>query len=138
MIASLRGHVLLDEADAVYVARALELLGRLLRENRSEPAPRLQSVTAKLAQCAESGSAPGSSGSNNCRRGASQADPDHDAGYALLSTAEAARVMGTSERNIRDLAARGAIPACRSGGRWLLDAAAVEARGAAKAARRAG
>ena len=34
---------------------------------------------------------------------------------------EAARALGCGQRNVRDLVARGALPARKSGGRWLID-----------------
>jgi excisionase family DNA binding protein len=110
--------VLLTPDDADYIARALQLLDRLLRENGSTPTPRLQSVTAKLAKCAETGSAAGSNGRTDCRFGASHADSDQHAGYALISTSDAARLLNCGERNVRDLAARGRLRARRSGGCW--------------------
>lgn len=138
---TLRGHVLLDPGEVEYLARALQTFAKWLRENRSEPTPRLESVTAQLTRCAqsaESGSAATSNGSKELPQGASDADARHPKGYAIatVTVAEAARLLGTGERNVRDLAARGRIPARRSGGVWLVDAAAVEARAAAKAARR--
>ena len=137
---ALRGHVLLDPAEADYLGRALALLQQLLRENRSTPTPRLEHVTAKLAECAQSGSAAASNGRTDCRCRASHDDTGHHLDYALLSTAEAARIIGCGERNIRDLAARGRIPARRTGdrGRWLVDAGAVVELAERRAARRAG
>jgi excisionase family DNA binding protein len=138
VITPLRRHVLLDADDADYIARALQLLERLLRENRSQPTPRLQSTTTQLARSAAAGSAAGINGRNRGGCGASSDDTAHHLDYALLSTAEAARLLACGERNVRDLAARGAIPARRTGdrGRWLVDAAAVVARAERKAARR--
>ena len=135
---TLRGHVLLEPSEADYLARALVLLQQLLVENRSQPTPRLQQVTAQLARCAEHGSAAGSNGSDNCRTRASDTDGGEYRDYATVTAAEAARILECGERNVRDLARRGRIPARRSGGVWLLDAGAVEARAQRQAARRAG
>ena len=38
---------------------------------------------------------------------------------------EAARVLGCGQRNVRDLVARGALPARKRGGRWTFDRLAV-------------
>ncbi|BBY95182.1 hypothetical protein MGALJ_48510 [Mycobacterium gallinarum] len=141
---TLRGHVLLDPGEADYLARALALLQQMLRENRCTPTPRLETVARQLARCAETGSAAAPNGSTDCRCGASHKDTGHHHDYAWLNTAEAAKVLGTGERNVRDLAARGSIPARRAGerGRWLIDAGAVveraEHKAERKAARRAG
>jgi len=46
----------------------------------------------------------------------------------LIDTSTAAAQLGCSERNVRAMAARGSLNAQRVGGRWLVDAAEVEAR----------
>lgn len=130
--------VLLTADDAAYVAEALLMLGRLLAEQRSQPSARLQSVTAKLAKAAETGSAATSIGSESLPLRASDAEGVHHPGYALMSTADAARVLECGPRNVIDLVRRGRLVARRTGGRWLVDAASVEAHAARKAARRAG
>jgi excisionase family DNA binding protein len=128
--------VLLDPDDAAYLCKALELLAQLLAGQRSQPTPRLQAVTTKLAKCAENGSATTVNGSRNCRVRASDADPGHHDGYAQITVAEAARLLDCGERNVRDLVRRGRLSARRTGGRWMVDAAAVELRAERKAARR--
>jgi excisionase family DNA binding protein len=122
--------------DAAYIAEALRLLGRLLAEQRSQPSARLASVTTKLARCAESGSPAPGNGSRSLPLRAPDAEGVHHPDYATVTPAEAARILGCGPRNARDLAARGRIPAHRAGGRWLLDAASVEAHARRKAARR--
>ncbi|MCV7076984.1 helix-turn-helix domain-containing protein [Mycobacterium szulgai] len=136
-ITPLRSHVLMDAGDADYIARALQLLAQLLRQNRSQPTPRLESVTAQLARSAAAGSTASQNGRNRGGCGASGDDTTHHLDYALLTTGEAARLLACGERNVRDLATRGAIPARRTGdrGRWLVDAAAVVARAERKSAR---
>ncbi|WP_368834152.1 helix-turn-helix domain-containing protein [Mycobacterium intracellulare] len=126
MIAGLRGHVLLDEADAVYVTRALELLERLLRENRATPTRKLQSVVANLRKTTANigGCAPNASPDANYF--APQADCVDDAGYASIGTGEAARILGVTPNAVRDAARRGRIRATRPRGRWIYPAAAIE------------
>lgn len=48
--------------------------------------------------------------------------------HDLVSTVEAATLLGCSPGNVRDLARRGALPAHRTGGRWLLERDAVQLR----------
>lgn len=48
--------------------------------------------------------------------------------HDLVSTVEAAAVLGCTPSNVRDLARRGALPAHRTGGRWLLERDAVQLR----------
>ena len=135
-IAALRG-VFLDTDEAAYVTEALRLLGRLLVEQRSRPTARLESVTAKLAKAAETGSAATVNGSEGLPLRASDAADRHPRGYATVTPAEAARIIGCGARNVRDLAARGRLPARRTGGRWLLDAAAVAEQAEHRARKRA-
>lgn len=128
--------ILLDVDEAAYIARALELLAQLLAERRSQPTPRLAAVTARLTKTAENGSAATHNGSNRGSSTPSRHDSRHHLDYALISTRDAAAQLETGERNIRDLIHRGRLPARRAGGRWLVDAAAVELRAERKAARR--
>jgi excisionase family DNA binding protein len=130
--------VFLDRSEAMYVSRALELLAALLAEKRSQPTPRLQQVTAKLRKSAESGSTATPNGRKKLPLRASADSGPDDQGYATVTTAEAARILRCRERNTRDLIRRGQLPARRAGGRWLIDAAAVERRAERKAARRKG
>lgn len=48
--------------------------------------------------------------------------------HDLVDTVEAAAVLGCTPSNVRDLARRGALPAHRTGGRWLLERDGVELR----------
>lgn len=54
--------------------------------------------------------------------------------HDLLSTAQAAAVLGCTPGNVRDLARRGALPAHRAGGRWLVERDAVDVRRSSTAA----
>lgn len=136
-ISAQRG-VFVTPDDAAYIAEALRLLARLLAEQRSQPSARLQLVTSKLARYAESGSVATPNGSERLPLRASGVDGVHHPDYATVTPAEAARIIGCGPRNVRDLVCRGRLVARRAGGRWLVDAASVEAHAARKASRRVG
>ena len=115
--------VLLDLDEARYVAAALEHLCKVLRDNGRQPRPRLESLHTKLRKTS---AATGVSAVNVSACGASGEDSGEDAGYATVTTAEAARIIGVSASGVRDMARRGRIRAHRPRGRWLDDSAAVE------------
>lgn len=48
--------------------------------------------------------------------------------HDLLDTRQAAAALGCSPGNVRDLARRGALPAHRTGGRWLFERDGVDLR----------
>jgi excisionase family DNA binding protein len=130
MIERLSG-VVLDGDDLLFVARALDLLTKLMAEQRdpngnptpSTPTPRLESVASKLRRAVTNGSRTEA----NTSAGVTPVDgATHDSPREVTTDA-AARILGCTPRNARDLAARKRLPARRSGGRWLLDATAVEA-----------
>ena len=62
---------------------------------------------------------------------------DADFTYDLVSTSEAARILGISAHGVRDLVRRGQLPAHNTGTRWLLPARLVVARAERQAAHRA-
>lgn len=136
-ISAQRG-VFMSADDAAYIAEALRLLARLMAEQRAQPSARLVAATTNLAKAAESGSATGPNGSEGLPLRASAADSVHHPGYALMSTGDAARLLHCGPRNVRDLMRRGRLVGRRAGGRWLVDAASVEAHASRKAARRKG
>ncbi|WP_235849654.1 helix-turn-helix domain-containing protein [Mycolicibacterium doricum] len=117
--------VLLDAEEADYVARALDLLARLLAGQRSHPAARLAAVTAKLRKSTDKTGDSTQSVSESAREFAAQRDSMHDPAYATMGTGDAARILGITPNGARDLARRRRIPARRTGTRWLFDAAAV-------------
>ena len=134
--------VLLDDAEAAFVAGALDELARLMAARRDEhgnrtpsrPSPRLATITAKLRRVAHNGSRMEATASGRVTTGD---DSEHHAAHEVTPTV-AARMLGCTPRNVRDLAARGRVRARRVGGRWVLDAAAVDAYAARRAADREG
>lgn len=65
----------------------------------------------------------------------SQPDSGHVALYDLVDSAEAARILGCTAANVRDLARRGRIPRHRAGRGWVYPAASVVALAEKRAAR---
>lgn len=124
MIARVSG-VLLDADEASYLARALDLLAKLLAEQRSHPTARLTAVTTKLRKAAENAGDSARSVSGTARKIAAQQDSVDDPVHATLGTSEAARILGITPNAARDLARRRRIPAEHTGTRWRFDAAAV-------------
>lgn len=124
MITHLRG-ALLEADDLDYVCRAMELLESVLVKQHCTPTARLRSVTAKLRET-QALLASEHQTQDGCA--ASSAESWNAAGHASISTAEAARILGCSLANVRDLVSRGRLPAERVGGRWAIDLAAVVRR----------
>jgi excisionase family DNA binding protein len=119
--------VLLDQAEADYVARALDQFVALMAERRDStgnpapvrPTPRLDQIRAKLR------AAIGTPHAANGTKSALQSISRDDAGHAVITCAEAGRILDCGERNVRALAQRGRLRARRAGGRWHIDAMAV-------------
>jgi excisionase family DNA binding protein len=124
--------VLLNPGEADYVARALDEFAKLLPTLRDSngkptpksPTPRLVQVTAKLR--AAVGTAAAANGTKSALASVLSDDADH--GHAIITCAEAARILGCRERNVRALAQRGRLRARRAGARWNIDAMAVAER----------
>lgn len=47
-----------------------------------------------------------------------------------MTTTEAAEVLGVTDRRVRQQLERGDLPGSKTGGRWMVDATAVELRAA--------
>jgi hypothetical protein len=127
MIERIAGTLLAPD-DADYVFRALKLLSELLGKQGSRPTPRLAEVTAKLGKTVAQADVSGRKTDATARNQGPQADSSDDFGYALISSAEAANILGCSPGNVRDLRRRGVLPARSSGGRWLYKASDVVRR----------
>ena len=119
--------VLLDAADADYLARAMKLLAALLEAKQgSRPSPRLVDLERRLSRA--SSDATRSTTGGYVSGAKDSADRDALSAYEFVDTERAANILGCTPGNVRDLARRGRLPAVRSGGRWLYPAAAVVAR----------
>jgi hypothetical protein len=68
----------------------------------------------------------------------SKANPDQHCAYDLVSSGEAARILGISAHGVRDLRRRGVLTGHYTGTRWVYPLRVVEARAERKAPGRAG
>lgn len=126
--------VLLDGDDVAYVLAALDKLlqGRRASAQLADFIARLRKAAKSVVPQPDSDVSTGES----ARLLGVQTDSRHTALYDLLGSAEVAKVLGCTSGNVRDLRARGRLPAHKAGGRWLYPAAAVIARAERQAARR--
>lgn len=140
MIAAVDPHVRIDVDDAVYLARALDMLPRLLTDARRQPTPKLLAAIEKFRRATAVAGGLAGNASGNARTGpgcaADPADSGHDDPCDTVNTGTAAAILGVSPNGVRDLARRGKLPARRSGSRWVYPAAAVVARAENQAAQR--
>ncbi|SOX53703.1 DNA-binding protein [Mycobacterium ahvazicum] len=121
---------LITPDDADYVLRALQLLTDLLGKQGSRPTPRLAAVTDRIAKTVVSTDVSRPNVSGNVRNPRVQPNSGDDTGYALIDTAAAARILGCTPGNVRDLRRRGVLSGYRVGGRWAYPAEAVMRRAA--------
>lgn len=128
MITGLRGVVLLDSEAAGYLAEALSRFFAVLSEHGSRPSAQLVDAQAKLRNAAVSASGSARNGSTSVSYVGGRRGSVHSGAYDLVDSGEAARILGCTPANVRDLARRGRLPSHRAGGRWLYPAAAVEQR----------
>lgn len=115
--------ILVSPDDAAYLAGALDHLCKVIRDNGQQPRPRLESLHTKLRKTSVVTGVSASTVSACC---ASAEDSGDDAEYGTVTTAEAARIIGRTPGNVRDLARRSRIRAQHPRGRWMFDAADVE------------
>lgn len=136
MITGFRGVVLLDSNDAAYLTEALGRLSDALSGHGLRPSEQLVAFRSKLAKACASASDSGRNTDVDVRTVGAQQDSAHIALYDLVDSGEAARILGCTPANVRDLARRGRLPAHRAGRGWLYPAAAVVARSERQAAKR--
>ncbi|AUM17200.1 MULTISPECIES: helix-turn-helix domain-containing protein [Rhodococcus] len=111
--------LLLDTADARFLAACLEQLLRLLAERRLQPTPRVRALARLLTSATDSG------------RGTPEPAPADDlsvSSHELVDTVTAARILGCTPENVRSLCRRGRLDAQQAGGRWLIPVTAVHER----------
>lgn len=118
--------VLLDAADADYLARALALFEEVLAKQGSRPSPRLVDLERRLSRA--SSDATRSTTGENVSGATDSTQREVLSAYEFLDSERAADILGCTPGNVRDLARRGRIPAIHTHGRWLYPAAAVVAR----------
>lgn len=119
---ALGDHVLLGPRGLRVVRASMQTLqAALRRDGIGMPADALEVLAAVEAAVAHAGASAGCG---------SPAVPFAVVGgeSALLdpvTTQEAARMLGTQARNVRDLCGRGSLPARKVGGRWFIERADV-------------
>lgn len=120
--------VVLDDHDADYLARALDLLRSLMPAAGMKPTQRLESMIDQLRGTGAETGATRPKTDANARVVDTEHDSAHSAWHAVIDTGEAAGILGITPNGVRDLARRKSLPARRTGRGWLLDAAAVVRR----------
>ena len=123
--------VLLEPDDARYL---LDALNALLTDRR--PSPRLADFIARLRKTSVKADVSTAKTDADVREVGNEEDSPHDRLYDLVTTGEAATVLGLTPGGVRDLARRGSIPAYRAGGRWVYPARSVVALAEQRAAKR--
>ncbi|MHA7661851.1 helix-turn-helix domain-containing protein [Mycolicibacterium sp. HS_4_1] len=130
MIGAVHG-VLLETADAQYILAAFDAL---LRDRR--PSAQLAHFVDRFRKTVAATGVSGQNADVNARKLGTQADSTEYRPYDVLTSGQAANILGISANGIRDLARRGTVPAYRAGGRWLYPAAPIVARAERRAANR--
>ncbi len=136
MITGMRGVVVLDSSDASYLAEALGRLSDALAEHGLRPSEQLSAMRVKLAKACANASDASKDTSVDVSKVGAQWDSAHTAAYDLVDSNEAARILGCTPANVRDLARRGRLPRHRAGGRWVYPARSVEQLAARRGAKR--
>lgn len=128
----IRRGVLLEVSDAEVLVATIE---DLCRRTGRQPSGRLGPIVAKLRKVVANadGLHP-----KTVRSLGSKANSAQHYAYDLVSSGEAARILGISAHGVRDLRRRGQLPAHHTGTRWLYPLRVVEARAERQAARRTG
>ena len=96
--------VLLDAADADYLARALALFEEVLAKQGSRPSPRLVDLERRLSRA--SSDATRSTTGGYVSGAKDSADRDALSAYEFVDTERAANILGCTPGNVRDLARR--------------------------------
>ncbi|GGQ23651.1 hypothetical protein GCM10010140_62410 [Streptosporangium pseudovulgare] len=112
------GWVLLGPVGAGYCERALRAAARAAARDGIQAPPEVRALTQLLVIAV---------GTSVCGR-AEVSDEADSSGLLLVGsgpvgTGTAAEHLGITDRGVRDLCARGALPAERIAGRWLIDLA---------------
>lgn len=132
----MRGVVVLDVEDAAFLAEALRHDFAALQGCGIRPSPRVSLLQTTLAKSVADASESTQNTGADARCVGAQHDSGDTALYDLVDTQGAARILGCSQSNVRDLGRRGQLPRHRAGRGWVYPAAAVIARAERRAAKR--
>lgn len=124
--------VLLDMSEAAVLVATID---DLCRRAGRQPTGRLGPLITKLRRAVAQ---TGDSATKTARLFGTVANPAEDCTYELVTTGDAARILGCTPNNVRDLRRRGQLPALHTGTRWLYPARLVIDRAERRATRRAG
>ncbi|WP_167373992.1 helix-turn-helix domain-containing protein [Mycobacterium paraffinicum] len=124
--------MLLDVSEAAVLAAAIE---DLCRRTGRQPSGRLGLIVAKLRKVVANTDG---STTKTVRLFGVQGDSDQHCAYDLVTSGEAARILGISAHGVRDLRRRGVLAGHHTGTRWLYPLRIVEARAERRAAKRTG
>lgn len=127
----MRRGVLLDVAEAAVLVGTIE---DLCRRTGRQPSGRLDPIVAKLRKVVAN--TDGLTAKSVSLFGI-EADSDQHCAYDLVTSGEAARILGIGAHGVRDLRRRGVLTAHFTGTRWLYPLRVVEARAEHQAAKRA-
>lgn len=128
----MRRGVVLEASEAEVLVATIE---DLCRRTGRQPSGRLGPIVAKLRKVvANTGDSP----TKTASLFGNSAKSDQSCAYDLVTTGEAARIIGCTPNNVRDLRRRSVLVGHYTGTRWLYPLRLVEARAERQAARRAG
>lgn len=128
----MRRGVVLDVSEAAVLADTIE---DLCRRTGRHPSGRLGPIVAKLRKVVAN--TDGLTPKSVSLLGNQPVSSSHCA-YDLVTSGEAARILGISAHGVRDLRRRGILAGHYTGTRWLYPLRVVEARAERQAARRTG
>lgn len=128
----MRRGVLLEVSEAEVLVATIE---DLCRRTGRQPSGRLGPIVAKMRKVVAN---TGDSDTKTASLLGNTADSGQSSAYDLVTTGEAARIIGCTPNNVRDLRRRGQLPAHHTGTRWLYPLRMVEARAERQAAHRIG
>jgi hypothetical protein len=124
--------VMLGADDAAFLIEMFEQL----RKRGLNVAGRLADFEARLRKACANVSSRAENSCADVSKVGEQQDSGHAAPYDLVDSGEAARILGCTSANVRDLARRGTLPRHRAGRGWVYPAASVIALSEKRAAGR--
>jgi hypothetical protein len=139
------GWVLLSPASALYCDRALALAVKAARRDRISMPAEVRALVMLLANALATSGLPapevpnGAESAPSRRSGSIPVVSSADTlGPRFVDVGSAADLLGITDRGVRDLCSRGALPGEKFAGRWLIDEVDLEAYARQRAAREAG
>lgn len=136
MITGIKGVILIDTLDADYLVQTLNHDFAALAKQGLRPSERVMELHRCLTKAVANASDPAENACAHVSHVGTDADSSQTAPYDLVDTGEAARILGCTPANVRDLARRGRLRAHRAGRGWVYPAASVVALSERRAAQR--